>query len=54
MNEFDIINIVAKPEEKPDPLFSFDAAIGKVLNVLATIGVFCAFVAGCFFWGYIK
>ena len=54
MNEFDVTNIVAKPDEKPDPLFTFDGIMGQILSVLATIGAFCAFMAACAVWGYFQ
>lgn len=54
MNEFDITEIVAKPEEKDDPIFTFDGIMGKILSVLATIGVFSAFMFGCAVWGYFQ
>lgn len=40
-------------DEKKDPLFYIDAMMGKIMNVLAIIGLFCAFVAGCFALGYL-
>lgn len=54
MNEFDITNIVAKPDEQPDPLFTFDGIMGKILNALAVVGMFCAFMVGCAVWGYFQ
>lgn len=50
MNKYDI----AKPEEPLDPIFSIDTLMGRILDALATIGLFCFLVAGCFFWGYWK
>ena len=41
-------------DEKDDPIFTFDALMGSVLDFLAAVGIFCAAVAACFFWGYLK
>ena len=38
-------------DEDQDPLFHIDALIGVILNVLATVGAFAAFVAACLLWG---
>lgn len=34
------------------PVDTFDQIIGVVLDVLAVVGVFATFVAGCFFYAY--
>jgi hypothetical protein len=40
--------------EEDDPIFSADAVLGTIMSILSTIGVFCAFVAACFFWGWLS
>ena len=37
-----------------DDLFYADALIGRIISFLAAVGVFCAFLALCFFIGYFK
>ena len=40
-------------DEKDDPIFTVDAMLGRILDALFGVGLFCAFVAACFFAGYI-
>jgi hypothetical protein len=40
-------------QEDRDPIFSVDALMGRILDALAGIGVFCAVIAVCFFAGYL-
>jgi hypothetical protein len=35
------------------PWSEIDALFGRILNGLAVVGMFCAFVALCFAWGYL-
>jgi hypothetical protein len=32
-------------KEEDDPVFTVDGIMGTVLHILATVGIFCAFVA---------
>lgn len=47
------IAIPAKNDDLDD-LFYADALIGRIISFLAAVGVFCAFLALCFFIGYFK
>ena len=40
-------------DERDDPIFTFDKVMGDILHALAVVGAFCAFIAVCFFWGYL-
>ncbi len=41
-------------QEDQDPLFSADALMGRILDALAGVGLFCALIAVCFFAGYLS
>jgi hypothetical protein len=41
-------------QEETDELFYFDAMMGRILDALAGIGLLFAFLAVCFFAGYLS